>query len=115
MKRDDKNKIASLYENAVYIAKISDLSPELSVQPADKMITDPQVTEKDSEEVSMAKADLMQTVKHIQSLMSILDNVQNLEGWVAAKITLAADYISSVTGYLEYKQSEEGCGCDDKF
>jgi len=116
MNKRDKDKISSLYENAVFIARASDLSPEMSGEVEIK----PNATEvehkepeRDSQEVHMAKADLMQIISNAQKLTEILDNEQGLEGWVAAKITIAADYISSVTGWLEYESKNKDCGCDN--
>lgn len=57
----------------------------------------------DHHEVRMAQADLYKTVKCATELHQILDNLSELEGWVQAKITLAADYIETVKDHLEYE------------
>ena len=57
-------------------------------------------------EVQMARSDLYKAAKYSIKLHDILKNVseeQGLEGWVAAKITKAADYLSSVKHYMEYE------------
>ena len=57
-------------------------------------------------EVHMARSDLYKAAKYSIKLHDILKNVseeQGLEGWVAAKITKAADYLSSVKHYMEYE------------
>ena len=57
-------------------------------------------------EVQMARSDLYKAAKYSIKLHEILKNVseeQGLEGWVAAKITKAADYLSSVKHYMEYE------------
>ena len=57
-------------------------------------------------EVQMARSDLYKAAKYSIKLHEMLKNVseeQGLEGWVAAKITKAADYLSSVKHYMEYE------------
>ena len=57
-------------------------------------------------EVQMARSDLYKAAKYSIKLHELLKNVseqQGLEGWVAAKITKAADYLSSVKHYMEYE------------
>ena len=60
--------------------------------------------EKDHE-VQMARSDLFKIAKYAIELHKMLKNVseeQGLEGWVQAKITKSADYMSSVKHHLEY-------------
>ena len=57
-------------------------------------------------EVQMARADLFHAAEDALSLHKLLRNVseqQGLEGWVAAKITLASDYLKTVREYIEYE------------
>ena len=73
---------------------------------------DTRVMETDHE-VQMARADLFKLAKYSVELHKILKNVseaEGLEGWVQAKITKAADYISSVKHHLEYEQAEVDVG-----
>lgn len=66
----------------------------------------------DDSEIEMAAADLHKLVEYAPKLKDIISQMPELEGWVSAKITKAADYISSVYHWLEYKQHEGGgCGC----
>jgi len=63
-------------------------------------------------EVQMARSDLYKAAKYSIKLHDRLKNVseeQGLEGWVAAKITKASDYLSSVFHYMDYEMmsSEE--------
>jgi hypothetical protein len=62
------------------------------------------------DEAAMAKADLYKLGKYSIKMYKMLHDGQELEGWVQAKITKAADYIASVYHYMEYemKQSEYG-------
>ncbi|MFY8211363.1 MAG: hypothetical protein ACOVLB_01675 [Candidatus Nanopelagicus sp.] len=57
-------------------------------------------------EVEMARSDLYQSEKDAKQICDMLKSVserQGLDGWVQAKITKAADYLSSVRKYLEGK------------
>ena len=69
---------------------------------------DTRVMETDHE-VQMARADLFKLAKYSVELHKLLKNVseeQGLEGWVQAKITKAADYISSVKHHMEANPSD---------
>lgn len=61
-------------------------------------------------EGAMAKADLYKLANYSLKLFKKLQDEDQLEGWVQAKITKAADYVASVYHYLEYemKISEYG-------
>jgi len=86
-------------------------SPEMA-QPAE--VVGLQSNESDREG-AMAKADLYKLASYSQKLFQQLNDEDQLEGWVQAKITKAADYIASVYHYLEYemKFSEYGKALDD--
>ena len=62
------------------------------------------------DEGKMAKADLYKTARYALKLFKMMDENAQLDGWVQAKITKAADYMASVYHYLEYemKFSEYG-------
>jgi hypothetical protein len=60
-------------------------------------------------EVQMARSDLYKTANYAIKLHAILKGIseeQGLEGWMQAKITKAADYLSSVFHALEYDELE---------
>lgn len=61
-------------------------------------------------EGAMARADLYKLANYSLKLFKRMQDEDQLEGWVQAKITKAADYIASVYHYLEYemKISEYG-------
>lgn len=61
-------------------------------------------------EGAMAKADLYKLANYSLKMFKKLQDEDQLEGWVQAKITKAADYVASVYHYLEYemKISEYG-------
>lgn len=54
-------------------------------------------------EGAMAKADLYKLAQYSFKLFKKLEDDAQLEAWVQAKITKAADYIASVYHYLEYE------------
>jgi hypothetical protein len=60
--------------------------------------------DKDDDEGSMARGDLYNAVKNATELFKMIKPGDNLEGWVAAKITKAADYLNTVHDYLAYEQ-----------
>tara|TARA_Y100001938_G_C8069570_1_gene422297 strand:- start:989 stop:1558 length:570 start_codon:yes stop_codon:yes gene_type:complete len=61
----------------------------------------------DDHEASMAKAQLYRLHKYSTVLQELIHEGDELEGWVQAKITKAADYIESVKHYLEYEKLKE--------
>ena len=61
-------------------------------------------------EVQMARSDLYKAAKYSIKLHERLKGIseeQGLEGWVAAKITKASDYLSSVYHYMDYEMMSE--------
>jgi len=66
-------------------------------------MNEPQSAMPTDHEGAMAKADLYKLANYSYKLFKMLDGNQQLEGWVQAKITKAADYIASVYHYMEYE------------
>ena len=64
----------------------------------------------DDREAAMARADLYKLANYSTKLFKMIQDGDQLEGWVQAKITKAADYIASVYHFMEYemKFSEYG-------
>lgn len=112
MKSKDTHKLQSLYENAIFVARAIDLSPETHQPGMTSDVEGHNVDERDPSEIHMAKAELMSLVNHSQKLYEMIDAIPGLEGWVAAKITKASDYISSVYHWLEYEHQDKSCGCE---
>ena len=52
----------------------------------------------------LAKEQLYKTAQYAISLHKQIGDTDNLEPWIQAKITKAADYLSSVKHYVEYEQ-----------
>lgn len=61
-------------------------------------------------EGAMAKADLYKLAKYASKLYKKLDDDAQMEAWVQAKITKAADYVASVYHYLEYEMKFSNYG-----
>ncbi len=60
----------------------------------------------DDSEGPMAKSDLMALHKQAGELYNMLGDNEELEGWVQAKITQAADYINAVYNSMQYEKSK---------
>jgi len=61
-------------------------------------------------EVQMARGDCYNAAKYAIELHKLLKNIseqQGLDGWVSEKITLANDYLRTVTEYLRYEQQSD--------
>ena len=74
--------------------------------------THPKLKEsKDSQEYDyegdMAKSDLRSIIHNAKTLHDMLDDDTNLAEWCQSKITLAEDYISTVTNYMRSEMNEE--------
>ena len=57
-------------------------------------------------EVNMAQSDMFKAMKYAKEIHDALERVserEGIEGWVAAKITKAADYLGSVAHYIEHE------------
>jgi len=60
--------------------------------------------------VTMAASDLYKIERIVSDLHSKIESLPEIEGWVAAKITLAADYLSSVHDWITHEMQSD-CGC----
>ena len=74
--------------------------------------THPKLREaKDSQEYDyegdMAKSDLRSIMHNAKELHDMIEDNTNLAEWVQSKITLAEDYISTVTNYMRSEMNEE--------
>jgi hypothetical protein len=64
-------------------------------------------------EVSMARSDVLATIKNAKSIYKILSNKteeEGLEGWVQEKLIKANDYLNSVKEYYDEKMMREMTG-----
>jgi hypothetical protein len=64
----------------------------------------------DNHEAQMARADLYKLANYSMKLFKMIQEGQELEGWVQAKITKAADYIASVYHFMEYEMKANEYG-----
>ena len=114
-------KLTGTFDNMADLQKHQhDLIKDESIQTED-LAQMAQKVEQDHE-VQMARSDLYKAAKYSIALHEMLKNVseeQGIEGWVAAKITKASDYLSSVKHYMEYDMMESkavtesmACDCD---
>ena len=94
--------------------ELNPMNPEMGHDMPDAGVAPqhtPELSPEDKEqEGKMAKADLYKLASYSHKLFKQLHDEDELEAWVQAKITKAADYIASVYHYLEYemKFSEYG-------
>ena len=65
----------------------------------------PQMTDLDKEG-AMAKRQLHDMEKYSRELSQMLTDTTQLESWVQAKLTKAADYLKTVKHYVEYGMEE---------
>ena len=103
-------------------AELDNMNPEMDMPSAE---TSPEMDQTQGDvigthgetdrEGAMAKADLYKLANYAHKLYQQVHDEDQLEAWVQAKITKAADYIASVYHYLEYemKFSEYGHHLDN--
>ena len=96
--RDEKN-----------IAKFNEFIRRAFIDAGEELEELETMYETTDHEVSMARKDVSRLAKYSSELEQMLSNVseeEGLQGWVQAKITKAADYISSVKHYMEGDTTE---------
>ena len=102
-------KLTGTFDNMADLQKHQhDLIKDESIQTED-LAQMAQKVEQDHE-VQMARSDLYKAAKYSIKLHERLKGIseeQGLEGWVAAKITKASDYLSSVYHYMDYEMMSE--------
>lgn len=89
------------------MSPMSPMSPVSPIQPA-AMMSDMQYDDRrrvvpHDDEGRMAKSELYKIAKYAMEMMENLHDDDELEGWVQAKITKAASYMSAAKHYLEYE------------
>jgi hypothetical protein len=65
------------------------------------------VSETKDHEASMARAELLQIAKNARNIFNIIQDGQELPGWVSSYITLANDHLNSVAEKMEYNPGVE--------
>lgn len=66
-------------------------------------IVPPEEAEHQAEAENMANSQLHSLATNTERLKSLVAQFDELEPWVQSKLTLAEDYISTITHYLEYE------------
>jgi len=64
------------------------------------------IDETEDHEASMAKSELRDMLMNGAKLYQMIEPGENLPGWVSSYITLASDYIHSVSEYMTEKSVE---------
>jgi hypothetical protein len=62
---------------------------------------------KHDHEARMAKAELAQVAKNAIALYKMVQEGDNLDGWVSSYITLANDHLNSVHEHMEYEMHKK--------
>ena len=83
--------------NATGLEMSSMLQPNADLEPSTP------IDMEDDHEVKMAQAQLYRAAKNSIELHKMLKFVSELEGWVQAKITIAAENLEAVKNYIEYE------------
>lgn len=111
----DQAKLSNIY---TLIGEMN-LSPVLQGNELEIATVMPTVDNAEHEEeadsaVTMAASDLYKIERIVSDLHTKIESLPKIEGWVAAKITLAADYLSSVHDWITHEmQADCGCGQDN--
>ena len=87
-------------------AELDQMNPEMGQAMPDTGEARPDLElspEEQEQQGKMAKADLYKLASYSHKLFKQLHDDDELEAWVQAKITKAADYIASVYHFLEYE------------
>jgi hypothetical protein len=110
----DQVKLSNIYS----LIEEMNLSPVLQGNELEIATVMPTVDNAEHEEeadsaVTMAASDLYKIERIVSDLHTKIESLPKIEGWVAAKITLAADYLSSVHDWITHEmQADCGCGQD---
>ena len=111
--RDKKRKEMALMEEAYSKVNEMSVSPVLDTpQTVAIKVPAPEdgecgCHENDPSEIDMAGRDLLKAHDYAAKLSEMVQQLPGLDGWVASKITKAADYLSSVYHFLDYEMNEK--------
>lgn len=65
----------------------------------------------EQQEIKMAMADLLAIKKQVEIMMQQLQSTDTIPGWVQSKITIANQYITDASQFLDYESQD--CGCNE--
>ena len=92
---------------------MSKVNLKLFLEMIDQVIENPVLIdnepkkETNDHEGSMARSELRSMINNGNDLYNMLQDNDELPGWVSAYITLASDYMNSVAGYMREKYSTD--------
>jgi hypothetical protein len=110
--RDKKRKEKAMLEEAYGKVNEMNLGPHNDTYPQTMAVAvpipaeDESCGEYDQSEIDMAGRELLKAQEYAAKLSEMVPGLPGLDGWVASKITKAADYLSSVFHYLDYEMNE---------
>ena len=110
--RDKKRKEKAMLEEAYSKVNEMNLGPHNDPYPQTMAVAvpipaeDESCGEYDQSEIDMAGRELLKAQEYAAKLSEMVPALPGLDGWVASKITKAADYLSSVFHYLDYEMNE---------
>jgi hypothetical protein len=105
------------------VIKLKDiLSEKFNIQPGQVVTfkdmppfkTPQQIKEEDDHEVGMGLSSLKSSVRSAKIIYDNIKkrNIQELDGWVQEKMTLASDYLKNVADYMEDLDEYDKDGTD---
>jgi len=107
--RDKKRKEIALMQEAYQQVGENCMGPDVMVAQEPVQSVDVNMGkcgEYDQSEIDMAGRELLKAQEYAAKLSEMVPALPGLDGWVASKITKAADYLSSVFHYLDYEMNE---------
>lgn len=112
----DKDLLSEAYMTQVGIPAKDDIVVDINTkQHLDQKYGDEKCSheEYDSSEIHMALSELKKAIEYASKLENMLKSSNSLEGWTAAKITKASDYLSSVYHWLNYDENKDDHNYND--
>ena len=77
-------------------------------KPGDTFDLDEDHAENPNDDSDMAKIQLLQVAEYANELLHMIEDGQQLDAWIQAKITKISDYIGTVKHYLEGEEYLDG-------
>ena len=113
--RDQKRREKALMEEAYQQVNEMNLGIPANPYPQEIAVAVPIPSEEEScgchendpSEIDMAGRELLKAQEYAAKLSEMVQQLPGLDGWVASKITKAADYLSSVYHFLDYEMNEK--------
>lgn len=112
----DKDLLSEAYMTQVGIPVKDNIVVDINTrQQSDQKYGDKKCSsgEYDSSEIHMALSELKKAIEYASKLENMLKSANSLEGWTAAKITKASDYLSSVYHWLNYDENKDDHNYND--